>query len=102
MYSPIRLAKDSIGSSASEAGQAPTRVWYRRYSSLRSGTARPSTSCFKRRPIMRQRRTWAAQAAGTSDSTLILARTSSLRFVSCVEVDTSDSGHRSRRRAFFS
>src|SRR6516225_3996182 len=75
-------------------GQTPTSVWYRKYSSLRSGAGAPSTSILNRRFNARHLIMAAFHAPGISDRTLIRARTSSPRFVSCVHVADNAAGHR--------
>src|SRR3954466_6358621 len=65
-----------------------------RYSSFASGASAPLISVLKRRLIARQRVTAVFHAPGISDSTFSRARTSSPRFVSCVEVADNADGHR--------
>ena len=57
-------------------------VWYKKYSSFRSGTARPWTRFFLPRFILIQVRSFFSHSSGISESTLILARTSSPLLVS--------------------
>src|SRR5262245_19230630 len=70
-------------------GQAPTRVWYNRYSILRSGRPlrRQGSLCFA------HRRTAVPQSSGISDNKLSRARTSSLLFVSWVDEASIERGH---------
>ena len=67
-------------------GQAPTSVWYSRYSSFASGAATSSSST--RWGAFRdcQRLTASPHRSGISESTLMRARTSSSRLVSWVEL----------------
>ena len=70
-------------------GQAPARVWYKKYSVLASG--KPSR---RKRAFMRvQRRTAATQRCGISDSNPILSRVSSPRLVSWVALASMVCGH---------
>src|SRR5689334_8187647 len=78
-------------------GQALTIFWYRKYSSLRSGTRWPSTSVLNFLLILLHCPSRFFHSLGISDSTLRRARTSSPRLVSCVDVVESAYGHRACR-----
>ena len=80
-------------------GQVPTSVWYSRYSSFRLGYDWPPTMERARRLRRAHRPAACFHAPGTSDSAFNRARTSSLRFVSCVDVVDRPCGQRCARRA---
>src|SRR6266478_504618 len=67
-------------------GQVPNRVWYNKYSSFASGASKSLIVRFQRRFATCQRCSERRQSSGTSEIATIRARTSSLRFVSCIEI----------------
>src|SRR5512135_874801 len=82
--------------SESSSGQTPNSVWYSRNSSFRSGTSRPPRFLFLPSFQWLQARRRFSHSFGSSERTLIRARTSSLRFVSWVDVAFREWGHRAR------